>query len=123
MTDTTTPLFELLAAVRNLIEKPLTTTASDLHLRDDVVRTLAVYDHLAYEAPPAELPKPADPALTTVTISIDTLDALADLLKVTRDFVRSDAEPVGVPYLRNALRRLEKVDRRHLRDGEGASLL
>lgn len=51
MTDTTTPVFKLLTAVRNLIDDPLSTSVANPGLRDDVVRTLAVYDYTS-EHPP-----------------------------------------------------------------------
>jgi hypothetical protein len=51
MTNTPNPLFELLTAVRNLLDNPMNFNVSALSLRDDVVRTLAVYDY-SEEDPP-----------------------------------------------------------------------
>ena len=58
MADTPTPLFELLTAVRNLIEDPkyFTFSAETQLARDDVVRTLAVYDHTEGAAPEDQNP-------------------------------------------------------------------
>jgi hypothetical protein len=119
---TPTPLDALMAALDDYLE---TTAGTNPHsiteslMRDKVIATRAVYEY-AQTCPP-QFGEP-----DTVTISHDTLGALADLLSQARRMVtpgRRDPITEEIGLLRMTLERLQDVVVPELARGKGESLL